>query len=188
MTRAIWGVEPKLSKEQRKQLDRELKDAADSFIRGAEDALSWYASSRQAQGIERPSQIAQQLDLIAHHSAALSHALQSLDDTGHDFLEVIRIRRRRRSPIPSTVQLLALAEDAKSSRPAARRGARADGARLNLVSQLAQHYHSATGRHPGKTDGGPFARALAPVLEAAGIRSSNIRPLIRRALLHAPTR
>jgi hypothetical protein len=183
MTRAIWVVEPKLSKTQREQIKRELGDAADRFIRGADDALSWYASARQTQISARPlSQVAEQLDLVAHHAAALSRALKSIDEMGRDSLEITQLRRRRQSPIPSTEQLLALAKDAKSSRPTPRRGARTDGARLALVSQMTQHYQAATGRRAGKTAGGPFTRVLEPVLKAAGIPSSNIRPLIRRAL------
>ena len=73
-----------------------------------------------------------------------------------------------------------LAEDAESAHLPLKRGV--DGSKLILVKQLARHFELATGRRPGITDEGPFARALMPVLRAARIPSTNIRPLIKRAL------
>ena len=181
MTRTAWVNAPLLPMKHRRELEQQLGESASAYIEGAEDALNWYSALRhdEEQGLTPTEQQAQLLT-IAKTAKALANALESLDETTRDLLEIRRERRRRTAKIPTPHFLLDLAEDAESAHPPIKRGV--DGPKLILVRQLARHFELATGRRPGVTDNGPFARALRPVLLAAKIPSTNIRPLIKRAV------
>ena len=60
-------------------------------------------------------------------------------------------------------------------------GARPDG-RVVLVRDLAKCFSKATNRRATATIGGPFERVVAPILKAAGIHTTSLKPLIRKAL------
>lgn len=96
----------------------------------------------------------------------------------------VRLKQRLKSGItvldlPPLMDLIA-----KSATPAKvplKAGVKTDG-RVVLVRDLATCFSKATNRRATATIGGPFERAVAPILKAAGIHTTSLKPLIRKAL------
>lgn len=92
---------------------------------------------------------------------------------------------RRRKPgiaiedLPPLLELIA--RSATPAKEPLKAGAKSDG-RVALVRALARCYSDATKRRATTTIGGPFERAVAPLLKAVGIHTANLKPLIRKAL------
>ncbi len=185
MTRAAWGASPRLTRKQEAELRELLGADAERFIDGAHDALAWHAAARaEANASPTPAQVNARLDAVARAAAALALALHRMGDDAGDLIDETRVRRRRAGDRLDERRVLELATDAQAARLPARRGRLGEGAKLNLVRQLAEHYRAATGRRPDR--GHKFAAAVLPVLQAARERTTDTRRLIRSAL--APKR
>ena len=181
MTRAAWGASPRLTRKQEADLRELLGATADRFIEGAHDALAWHAAARaEADASPTPAEINARLDAVSRAARGLALALHRMGSDAGDLIDETRHRRRRTGARLEERRVLELASDAEAARLPARRGRRGEGAKLNLVRQLAEHYRAATGRRPDR--GHKFAAAVLPVLAAARERTTDTRRLIRTAL------
>ncbi len=183
MTRGGWVQSITLSAKQQAVLRRELGAAADEFIAGAEAALKWYSVTVAARREgESATVIRQRISAVSLAAKALATALDALGPHSADILGVMLQRHGRRPLSLLATDLRHLGGDADAAAPRPPRGGPTSAAQHILVRQLASHYSNATGRKPGKTEGGPFARAIFPVLQAARIPTTSTRRLIRTAL------
>jgi hypothetical protein len=178
-----WAPRIELSKRQRDTLRNELGAAAERYIEGAQDALRWYAIAKACQHEgESTVKIRGRLLRVARAAHALGVALEALGPHAAEALYIAEARQPRLAARPTLAQLRGLHSAATEAAPVPAIGAPAQGAMRLLLRELARHYRAATGRQPGKSDGGPFDRALRPVLSAARIPTSSTRRLISIAL------
>jgi hypothetical protein len=183
VTRGGWVAAPKLTSRHRSALRRELGDNADRFAERAEAALRWYSIAQDSNTRSAtPRQVNDELHDLAIAARRLAEALDALDPRTTEALDVARYRSSFDANTVSSKECLRLADLANRAQVKLTRGARNQEARAALIRKVGDAFFDATGRRPGLTDGGPFERALTPILEAAKIPTRALRPLLKKAL------
>ena len=171
-----------LSQRHRTELQEQLGQSTDAFIRGADDAIELYnialRAQRKAPTVKKQNA---QLTTIARYASGLSKALNTLDSDSWHLLEAKRHHPDTAHAPIDAEDIRRLAVNANECKMPVRRGARGNFALTNLVHRIALVYQEATGLRATKHEHGTFHKALLVVLRSANAETEELAPLFKRA-------